>query len=87
MAKTEKGYKQIILRIPEEMYKKATHTFRIKGNGLKDYLMDLIRKSVTIKKNADYDKDSIWGVVGLGRSKAGDLSAKHDTYLYGSRGR
>jgi hypothetical protein len=87
MARSEKGYKRIILNIPEEMYKKAAHTLRIKGNDLKDYLMDFIKKSVTIEKKAGYDKDSIWGIVGLGKSKTGDLATKHDAYLYGSRGR
>jgi len=83
MSKLTKRYKQIILNVPEEIFKRATHTLRIKGYELKDYLMDFLKKSVKIEKGEDYSNDSVWRIVGLGKSKLGNLSSKHDKYLYG----
>ncbi len=30
-----------------------------------------------------YDHDPLWKVIGAAKSKDGDLSARHDAYLYG----
>ena len=39
MSKFTKRHRQIVLNIPDEIFKKATHTLKIKGNELKDYLI------------------------------------------------
>jgi hypothetical protein len=83
MKKQEKGYKQIILKVPEDVFKKANHIFRIKGIELKEYLVDFLKRVVTVEKRIDYSKDPIWNIVGLGKSEEGDVSVKHDKYLYG----
>ena len=87
MSKIIKRHKQIILSIPEDIFRRATHTLKIKGDELKDYLMDFLEKSVKIEAKPDYVKDPIWNIVGLGKSKAGDLSIKHDKYLYEAKKR
>ena len=84
MRKQEKGYKQIILNIPEDVFKKANHILKIKGIELKEYLIDFLKRVVSVKKKIDYAKDPIWDIVGLGKSKEGDISVKHNKYLYGA---
>ena len=84
MRKQTRGYKQIILSIPEEVYKKVSHIIKVRGIGLKEYLVDFLKKGVTVERKIDYSKDSIWNIVGLGRSKERDISIKHDKYLYGT---
>lgn len=80
-----RGYKQVVLNIPEEIFRKATHALRFKGSELKEYLVDFLKKTVTIEKTDKYTRDSVWNIVGMGKSKVGDLSTKHDKYLYGTK--
>lgn len=87
MVKLNRGYKQIILSIPEDIFNKATHSLKIKGNELKDYLMDIIERTVTVEKGSNYSRDPIWNIVGLGKSKVKDLSVRHDKYLYRGKAR
>lgn len=35
-------------------------------------------------KKINWKKDPLWSVIGSGKSHAGDLSTKHDDYLYGA---
>jgi hypothetical protein len=48
---------------------------------LDDHLGDPARKKVGVAR------DALWGIVGIGASREGDLSERVDDYLYGRRRR
>lgn len=37
------------------------------------------------KKTKHWENDPLWNMVGTGSSKDGDLSVRHDKYLYGKK--
>jgi len=50
-------------------------------------ISDIVRKAVASlfhqEKGKNWESDSLWNMVGAGRSVEGDLSVEHDHYLYG----
>ncbi len=65
----------------DELKRKADKEKTTLSHIVRNAVMELIRKD----KAKDWENDPLWDMVGTGRSKAHDLSANHDVYLYGKK--
>lgn len=58
-----------------------------KANKEKTTIANLVRNAISdfLKKEKarNWEKDSLWNMVGAGSSQEGDISVNHDKYLYG----
>ncbi|MBI5213141.1 MAG: hypothetical protein HY957_07190 [Nitrospirae bacterium] len=65
----------ILLELKRKSNKEKTTIAHIIRNAVSDFLKR--------EKGKDWEKDSLWNMVGAGSSQEGDISVNHDKYLYG----
>lgn len=65
----------ILLELKRKSNKEKTTIAHIIRNAVSDFLKR--------EKEKDWEKDSLWNMVGAGSSQEGDISVNHDKYLYG----
>ena len=65
----------ILLELKRKSNKEKTTIAHIIRNAVSDFLKR--------EKERDWEKDSLWNMVGAGSSQEGDISVNHDKYLYG----
>jgi hypothetical protein len=65
----------ILLQLKRKSSREKTTIAHIIRSAVSDFLKK--------EKERDWEKDSLWNMVGAGSSHEGDISANHDKYLYG----
>lgn len=78
--------KRTQIYLPSDLYQQAFAYARGKRVSLASIvrlsLQDFLTRSERPSKRV-YAKDPLWKLCGAARSREGDLSARHDDYLYG----
>lgn len=64
-----------------ELKRKADQDRTTLSHIVREAVTDFMRKD----RMKDWEKDTLWGMVGSSTSKDKDLSFNHDKYLYGNR--
>ncbi len=62
-----------------ELRKRANEEGQTIASLVRDAVSEFLRK----RKAKDWERDPLWNLIGSSSSKDGDLSVKHDKYLYG----
>jgi predicted transcriptional regulator len=71
---------------PNEVYRKIEKQARAEDKSSAQIIREAVEKFLNDKNTAiDWQNDPLFQAVGILESKAGDLSEKHDSYLYGKR--
>jgi len=72
--------------LPTELHERVQRSARQRGVSIAAVIRLSLEQSLEqprhLSKRA-YDNDPIWSLVGIGKSREGDLSVHHDHYLYG----
>ena len=78
--------KRTQLYLPAELHEQAVRYAKARGLSLAAVVRIALHESLDrtgrVSKRG-YEHDAIWKLVGAGQSQDGDLSARHDQYLYG----
>jgi hypothetical protein len=75
-------YKRTQLYFPEDLFEEIKAEAKKQKTSIADIVRVAMRDFINRRKITDWDKDPVWGLIGKGKSKEGNLSVKHDYYLY-----
>jgi len=79
--------KRTQLYFPEELLQKVKEEAEKEGVSMAEVVRVAVMEYLERKKRVDWDKDPVWSLIGRVESDRGDLSSKHDHYLYEGEGK
>ena len=79
--------KRTQLYFPEELLQKVKEEAKREGISMAEVVRVAVMEYLERKKRVDWDKDPVWSLIGSVESDQGDLSSKHDHYLYEREGK
>lgn len=68
---------------PDELLTALKKRADEEGQTIASLVRDAVSEFLKKRKAKNWEKDTLWNLVGSSHSKDGDLSVKHDRYLYG----
>lgn len=74
--------KRTQLYFPEDLFEEIKAEAKKQKTSIADIVRVAMRDFLNRRKITDWDKDPVWGLIGKAKSKEGNLSVKHDYYLY-----
>ena len=74
--------KRTQLYFPEDLFEEIKAEAKKQKTSIADIVRVAMRDFIKQRKITDWDKDPVWDLIGKGKSKEGNLSSKHDYYLY-----
>ena len=75
--------KRTQLYFPEELFQEIKEEAEKQKTSIAEIVRMAVRDFLNRKKIINWDKDPVWNLIGKIESKEGNLSVKHDYYLYG----
>ncbi len=79
--------KRTQLYFPEELLQKVKEEAEKEGVSMAEVVRVAVMEYLERKKRVDWDKDPVWSLIGKAESTWGDLSSRHDYYLYKVEGK
>lgn len=80
-------FKRTQLYFPEELLQRIKEEAEKEGTSMAEIVRFAVMDYLERKKGKDWDKDPVWDLIGKVNSSKGDLSLRHDHYLYGEEGK
>jgi len=77
--------KRTQLYFPEDLFEEIKEEAEKQKTSIAKLVRLAVRDFIDRRKITDWDKDAVWDLLGKIESKEGDLSVKHDHYLYGGK--
>jgi len=75
--------KRTQLYFPEDLFEEIKEEAEKQKTSIAQIVRLAMRDFIERRKITDWDKDPVWSLIGKVKSKEGNLSIKHDYYLYG----
>ena len=75
--------KRTQLYFPEDLFEEIKEEAEKQKTSIAQIVRLAMRDFIERRKITDWDKDPVWSLIGKVKSKEGNLSVKHDYYLYG----
>jgi len=77
--------KRTQLYFPEDLFEEIKEEAKKQRTSIADIVRLAMRDFLNRQRITDWDKDTVWDLMGKVESKEGNLSVKHDYYLYGGK--
>jgi len=75
--------KRTQMYLPEDVMVELRNRADEEGTTIASIVREAVSEFLKKGKKKDWVDDPLWNLVGSSRSKDGDLSERHDKYLYG----
>ena len=79
--------KRTQIYLPAELHDQVQRYAKQRGLSIAAVIRLSLEQSLAHRQRLSrraYDADPLWEIVGIGKSREGDLSTQHDYYLYGT---
>jgi len=78
--------KRTQLYFPEELLERVKEEAKKEGTSMAEIVRLAVMDYLERRRERDWDRDPVWELIGRAESSQGDLSSRHDDYLYGEEG-
>jgi Arc/MetJ-type ribon-helix-helix transcriptional regulator len=77
--------KRTQMYIPEDLFSELRQRAEEEHSSISDIVRNAVREFLSKEKEKNWVDDPLWNMLGAGTSNIGDLSGRHDDYLYGPK--
>jgi metal-responsive CopG/Arc/MetJ family transcriptional regulator len=77
------SYRRTQMYLTEEMLRELKSRAEEEKCSVSDIVRNAVKDFLQNKRKKDWDRDPLWEIVGAAATEDGDLSTRHDRYLYG----
>lgn len=77
--------KRTQMYFPEDMFSELRQRAEREHSSISDIVRNAVREFLVKEKEKNWQDDPLWKMLGAANSNSGDLSTRHDDYLYGGK--